>query len=174
MATLKYRDKTDRAYGLTGMSVCMCLMESEQFIRLVDLDAEADYGMEFTPDFYQARNQGLSAKAVWRGNLERFRLLTGLVVANTMCRALVRNREEVGRELSDLLLRHLQTEADELCSLQSDETRSLFAESFNFFHRVFTHPQVSALVEEFVEQLQAKRRLESEAVIHILRPLIGA
>ena len=174
MATLKYKDKTDRAYGLTGMSICMCLMENEQYIHLVDIDAEADHGIEFTPDFYHIRNQSLSAKAVWKDNLERFRLLTGLVVSNIMCRALVRNREEISRELSDLLLRHLQTEAEELCSLQADETRSVFAESLNFFHRVFTHPQVNSIVREMVDELQGRRKLEYEAVIHILRPLIGA
>lgn len=173
MATLKYKDDTDRAYGLTGMSVCLCLMDSERFLMHLDLDSEADQGLAFTPDFYQIQNQKLSAKAVWAGNLDHFKLLTGLIISNIMCRALVRERQEITRELSDLVLKNLQSEGAELCSLESDETGRLYAESYNFFHRVFCHPQVESLVESLVGELQQKRHVEAETVLHILRPLLN-
>lgn len=57
MATLKYKDDTDRAYGLTGMSVCLCLMDSERFLMHLDLDSEADQGLVFTPDFIRFRTR---------------------------------------------------------------------------------------------------------------------
>lgn len=173
MATLKYKDDTDRAYGLTGMSVCLCLMDSERFLMHLDLDSEADQGLVFTPDFYQIQNQKLSAKAVWAGNLNHFKLLTGMMISNLMCRALVREGKEITRELSDLVLRNLQTEGAELCSLEADETGRLYTESYNFFHRVFCHPQVGGIVESLVEDLREKRRLEAESVLQILRPLLN-
>ena len=173
MATLKYKDDTDRAYGLTGMSVCLCLMDSERFLMHLDLDSEADQGMVFTPDFYQIQNQKLSAKAVWAGNLNHFKLLTGMMISNLMCRALVRDGKEITRELSDLVLRNLQTEGAPLCSLEADETGRLYTESYNFFHRVFCHPQVDTLVEALVRELQQKRHVEAETVLQILRPLLN-
>ena len=173
MATLKYKDDTDRAYGLTGMSVCLCLMDSERFLMHLDLDSEADQGLVFTPDFYQIQNQKLSAKAVWAGNLNHFKLLTGMMISNLMCRALVREGKEITRELSDLVLKNIQTEGAELCSLEPDETGRLYAESYNFFHRVFCHPQVDSLVESLVGELKKQRRVESETVLQILRPLLN-
>lgn len=172
MATLKYKDEKDRAYGLTGMSVCMCLMENERFINYVDLDSQADKGLGFTPDFFQLANQKLSAKAVWNGNLSHFRLITGLMVSNILCRSMVKDHMEVSRELSDLLIKNLQMEGADTCSLDEDETRNLYYESYNFFHRVFSHPQVNSLVEQFVGELTSRRKLESDAILHILRPLI--
>ena len=57
MVTLKYKDETDRAYGLSGMSVCMCMMENERFIDSVNLDSEPDKGLAFTSDFFYPHNQ---------------------------------------------------------------------------------------------------------------------
>ena len=56
MVTLKYKDEKDRAYGLGGMTVCMLLMDNEGFIDSVNLDAPADCGMVFSPDFYYVDN----------------------------------------------------------------------------------------------------------------------
>lgn len=173
MSTLKYADETDRAYGLSGMSVCLCVLEKEQYINAISLDSSPDHGMEFTPDFFQTINQRLSAKAVWNGNFNHFKLLTGLVVSNLMCRTMVKEHRELTRELSDLLLSDLRKEGKEACSLDDDETRNVYYESYNVMHRVFAHPQVNSIIERFVEQLSAKRRLERDEIMMLLRPLIG-
>lgn len=172
MTTLKYKDDTDRAYGLTGMSIGLCLLDHEQYIDCVNLDAEADHGIEFTPDFFLTPNQKLSAKAVWHGNLSHFRLLTGMVVANLLCRSLVKEHADLTRDLTELVIRNLQLEGAESCSLDEDETRALFNESFDYFHRVFRYPQVGALVEQFVDNLNKKRSLPGDEVLMLLRPLM--
>lgn len=172
MVTLKYKDETDRAYGLSGMSVCMCMMENERFIDSVNLDSEPDKGLAFTSDFFYPHNQSLSAKTLWNDSFNHFRLLTGLLLSNVMCRAMVRNREELTREMNELLLKNLFEEGHEECSLEDDEIRMVYNESFAFFHRVFAHPDVSVLVSRFVDNLTERRSLDGEDVVRLLRPLL--
>lgn len=171
MITLKYRDERDRAYGLGGMVVCMGVMESEKFIDKVSLDAEADHGLLFTPDFFYLSNQRMSAKTVWNDSLNHFQLVTGLMVSNLLSRAMVRNGEEVTRETVDQLLAHVTDEGKALCSLDNDEINELYTKTFNYFHRVFFNRQVAAVVNSIVDSLTEKRTLENEEVVAMLRPL---
>lgn len=171
MVTLKYKDEKDRAFGLGGMVVCMNAMESERFIDYVSLDVEADHGMAFTPDFFHITNQSLSAKTVWNDRLNHFQLLTGLMVSNLLSRAMVRGREAVTRELAELLLTHVASEGKELCSLEDDEIRSLYTKTFNYFHRLFSSPDVEGVVNRFVDLLIERRRMECEEILAVLRPL---
>ena len=85
---------------------------------------------------------------------------------------MVRNREELTREMNELLLKNLFEEGHEECSLDDDEIRMVYNESFAFFHRVFGHPDVSVLVSRFVDNLTEKRSLDGEEVARLLRPLL--
>jgi len=172
MVTLKYKDETDRAYGLSGMSVCMCMMENERFIDCINLDSEPDEGLVFTPDFFYLHNPNLSAKTLWNDSFNHFRLLTGLLLSNMMSRAMVRNREDITREMNELIIKNITDEGREVCSLEEDEIRSVYNESFAFFHRVFSHPDVATLVDRFVSSLVEHRTLSGEQVVQLLRPLM--
>lgn len=166
MVTLKYKDEKDRAYGLGGMTVCMVMLDNEGFIDSVDLDAPADSGIMFSPDFYLAGNQNLSAKAVWRKKNTHFETVTGMLVSNLLARALVREQSEISRELSDLLLSHLKDEGMAACSLEEDEVKDVFYKTYSFFHRVFSHHQVGIMMNDFVDDLLKKRRMDRDAVLH--------
>ena len=85
---------------------------------------------------------------------------------------MVRNREELTREMNELLLKNLFEEGHEECSLEDDEIRMVYNESFAFFHRVFAHPDVSVLVSRFVDNLTERRSLDGEDVVRLLRPLL--
>jgi len=162
LVTLKYKDEKDRAYGLGGMTVCMLLMDNEGFIDSVNLDAPADCGMVFSPDFYYVDNPNLSAKAVWRKKSTQFETVAGMLISNLLARALVREQSEISRELSDLLLSNLK-----------DEGREAFYKTYSFFHRVFSHRQVGAIMDEFVDKLIKVRRMDRESVITVFGRLIN-
>lgn len=171
MVTLKYRDERDRAFGLGGMAVCMGVMESERYIDNISLDAETDHGIRFTPDFFYLSNPALSAKAVWNDRLNHFQLLTGLVVSNLLSRAVVRNGEDVGREVTDLLLGHIADEGKNLCSLEDDEIRELYVKTFNYFNRLFFNSEVCRVINSIVDNLEKKRTIGNEEIVALLRPL---
>ena len=171
MVTLKYKDERDRAYGLGGMVICLNAMDSERYIDYVSLDAEADAGVAFTPDFYHVVNQQLSAKAVWNDNLNHFQLLTGMLVCNLLSRAVGREEGQITRELAELLLSRVADEGKALCSLDDDEIRTLYTKTFNYFHRMFVRADVTAVVDRFVSLLSERRRMEGEEVLAVLRPL---
>ena len=78
MVTLKYSDERDRAYGLGGMVVCMGVMESEQFIDTVSIDAESDEGLRFTPDFFYLSNPQLFCKSCLERPFEPFSATDGI------------------------------------------------------------------------------------------------
>lgn len=171
MITLKYRDEKDRAYGLGGMIVSLFMAENDHFIDSVSLDASKDKGISFTPDFYYAANQKLSAKTVWDEEYTEFQLMVAMVVANVMSRAMVRNNEEVNREMSDLLLKRLTEEGENCCALGDDEVRELYYDSFSFFHSVFAHHNVVPLMKEFVKELMKERTLKSDRINIMFRSL---
>lgn len=172
MVTLKYSDETDRAYGLGGMSACMCLMENDRYIDSVSLDSEADRGLSFTPDFFHSSNPQLSAKSVWRDNVSHFRLLSGLMVSNVMCRAMLRHHEAISRQLSQLMCNQLIEEGSATCGLDEDEIREVFDSSMSYMQQVFSHPLVAPMVESFVEAINRDRTLQGETVATIFRRLI--
>lgn len=171
MITLKYKDEDDRAYGLSGMAVSMYLLDHEKYIDNLSLDAEADKGLGFTADFFHLPNPNLSPKAVWADSLSRFNLLNGLIISNLLSRAMVRSGEAVTREICQLLSGMLADEGRELCSLEEDETRTLFNKNFNYFHEVFSNTTVAETVRGMAESLKRERTLDSEAVYVCMRPL---
>ncbi len=169
MVTLKYADERDRAYGLGGMAACLVFLENEDFIDSVNLDAPADCGLVLSPEFYYAPNQHLSAKSVWKDSLNHFEVVTGLLLSNVMSRALVRQREELSRELADLLLSRLKDEGRELCALDDDEVREIFHKTYSFFHRVFTHADVARIMDGMVEKFMQERVLYKDSILHLFR-----
>ncbi len=171
MITLKYKDERDRAFGLGGMVVCMGVMESEKYIESVSLDADADNGIAFTCDFFSLSNQQLSAKAVWTDHLNRFQLLTGMAVSNLLSRAVVKDNEEITREVNNLLLKQIAGEGKQQCSLDDDEVRDIYNKTFNYFHRLFYDAQVSQTINRIATTLLERRTLGNEEIAGLLKPM---
>ena len=170
--TFKYKDERDRAYGLGGMAACLVLLENENFIDSINIDAPADCGLVLNSEFYYAPNQNLSAKSVWREQLNNFEIAAGLLVSNVLSRALVRNRSEVSRELSDLLLSRLKEEGMEACALEEDEVKDIFYKTYGYFHRVFSHGEVAAIMDDMAGELMQKRVLDKDSVLCSFRALM--
>ena len=149
----------------------MYLLDHEKYIDNISLDADADYGLGFTADFFHQPNPNLSPKAVWADSLSRFNLLNGLIISNMLSRAMVRNGEAVTRELYQLMCGMLTDEGRELCSLDEDETRTIFNKNFNYFHEVFANAAVAETVRGLVAGLKRDRTLDSDAIYVCMRPL---
>lgn len=172
VVTFKYKDETDRAYGLGGMMACMCLLDNEHFVESVSLDAAPDEGLNFTPDFFQMSNQRLSPKSVWKENLNHFELMASMIVSNVLSRALIRHNEDVTRQLSDLILNRLIEEGRESCTLDDDEVKDIYYKTYGYFHRVFAHPDVTPVVNGFVDELLKERTMDSDRMLLCFRPLL--
>lgn len=173
VVTLKYKDESDRAYGLGGMAVCMFMLEMEQYIDDISLDSKPDEGLRLTVDFFHSPNQQLSAKSVWKENLNRFQLTTGLLVSNVLSRALVRHNEDVSRELGELLISKLTEEGTSTCALEKDEIRDLYYKTFSFFHGVFSDYRVASMLNDFVNTLMEERILDRERIYNSFRALMS-
>lgn len=171
MVTLKYKDESDRAYGLGGMAVCMFMLDMEQYIDDISLDSKPDEGLRLTVDFFHSSNQQLSAKSVWKDNLNRFQLTTGLLVSNVLSRALVRHNEDVSRDLGELLISKLSEEGTSICALEKDEIRNIYYKTFSFFHSVFSDYRVASMLTDFVNTLRKERVLDRERIFNAFSAL---
>ena len=65
----------------------------------------------------------------------------------------------------------LTDEGRELCSLDEDETRTIFNKNFNYFHEVFANAAVAETVRGLVAGLKRDRTLDSDAIYVCMRPL---
>lgn len=170
-ATLKYTDEDDRCYGLTGMAMGIVIWDCEELLAAINLDAEPDEMMEFTPQYYFAGNPRLSARVAWNQILEHYRLSMGLMMANVLCRNTVYNKREIGADVLSLMREYLLEEGRDTCSLDEDEVNVLFNKQYSYLHRLFTHPGVRRIAEDFAGELRSRRRMTVAEVIEGFRPL---
>lgn len=170
-ASLKYTDATDRAYGLCGMALALFIYDSEQYIASLSLDAPADRGIGFTPDFFVVKNPKMSAKTLWKSEYRHFQLTSAMVIGNLLCRSLTRRRSELSKQVSDLMLSHLLREGEDACGLEPSEVRELLAEPFAYLRRIFLHPRVGATMTSMVEELTRRHTLPRDRVLAYLIPL---
>ena len=171
MTTLKYSDATDRAFGLGGMAVAMVVWDSAHLLRSLDLDAPADRGMDFYPEFFVLRSQSYSARAAWNDAVEKFQLGVGLLIANLLCRALVRHHSEITPQMRSNLVNSLQEEGGASAGLTPQEVDTLFSKAYSYFHNLFSHQGVAQLVSSLSANLEERRRLPHDSVMEILAPL---
>lgn len=170
-ATLKYLDDDDRCYGLTGMAMGIVIWDCEDLLAAIDLDADPDEMMEFTPQYYFAGNPRLSARIAWNQILEHFRLTMGLLMANVMCRNNVLKNCEIEKDVIDLMYQYLIEEGRDTCSLDDDEINNLFNRQYSYLHRLFSHPGVRRVAVDFAHELKSRRRMSVDEVIEGFRPL---
>lgn len=171
MDSLKYNDEDDRAYGLGGMAMAMVIWDNDQYLMALNLDADPDEGLEFTPDFFMFRNPKSSPRAAWNDSVERFQLSTGLLVSNVLCRALVREKHDIAPQLRQTLVRCLHDEGSGAADLTAQEVDTIFSKAYNYFHQIFSHPTVATLAGKLVESMKKDRQLDRDAVMEILSPL---
>lgn len=168
---LQYIDENDKCYGITGMAIGLVIWDAENVLSAVSVDAPADEVVEFTPEFYFAGNPGLSAKVAWNHIVRHFQVSMGMMIGNLLCRSYVLHKEDVDEETRSRLLRYLDEEGRETCSLESDEVERLFNKSYNYLYKVFNHAGVQSVANDFARELSSRRRMSRGEVIEQLRAL---
>ncbi|MDE6703864.1 MAG: hypothetical protein K2K00_09345 [Muribaculaceae bacterium] len=170
-SSLKYTDEKDKSYGLTGMAISMIVLDGEEYLSGMSIDAPVGEGVELSQDFYFIGNPRLSAKIAWNEILKHFQLSAGMVISNVMCRNYVQHRRKLSSELVALLKDLVREEAKENCSLDEDESDMIFEKSLNYFDRIFSYARVHEIAHEFASAIVKQRSMSAQEIIEHLRQL---
>lgn len=171
MKQLKYTSKSDRAYGATGMAVSLVILDGDEMLASVDIDAEPNEMVTLSPEFYFAGNPGVSAKTAWNQILKNYNLGISMLMANVLCRHLVARHAGVPDELLSLLREIAAEEGHDSCALEDDEINRLFDKNYSYLNRVFAHRGVQSVVHDFVSALMSRRSLSRHDVLEQLASL---
>ncbi len=167
----KYSNEDDKCYGIAGMAVGMVVWDCENLLASISLDAPADESIEFAPEFYFSANQNLSAKVVWNKTFEHYQLYMGMLIANVVCRNIVRNHSFIEEKVKKQMFAYLEEEGKDSCSLDNDEIKRLFDKNYDYIYRIFNHHGVQEIVHDFATRLKQQRQLSRAEVIDGLRAL---
>lgn len=170
-ASLKYTDRTDRAFGLCGMAMALFVYDAEEYIHSMSLDAPADAGLTLTPDFFVATNPNLSAKSVWASSLKHFQLVSAMVLGNLLARNLARRKTTPDRDVRRHLLENLIEEGSEACGLEANEVEALCENSFDYLHQLLCHSTVNTAVNAMADDLERETTLSRDRILQFLFPL---
>lgn len=168
---LKYSDETDKSYGLAGMAISIVVLDGEEYLDHISIDASPDRTVALSNDFYFIGNPRLSAKIAWNEILKHFQLSAGMVISNLICRNYVQHRRKLTPDIIDELRMVVRDEAKENCSLDSDESDALFEKSLNYFDRLFSYEVVHEVARDFASAIISRRTMNSHEVIEQLRRL---
>lgn len=168
---LKYNDEKDKSYGLAGMAIAMVVLDGEEYLNGVSIDAPVGEGVELSQDFYFIGNPRLSAKIAWNEMLKHLQLSTGMVLSNAMCRSYVQHRHKLSQDLIDTIKDFMREEAQANCSLDDDESDMIFDKSLRYFDRLFSYSRVHDIAHEFASEIVKQRRLSSQEILEQLSQL---
>lgn len=172
MDSLKYKDETDKAFGLAGMAISLFAWDAEDWLEAINLDAAPDEAMQMSAGYYLTLAPRVGAKAIWEQAFKRFQLTAAMMVANITCREMVRNNHHSLPADADAALRTaLCEEGTELCALEDDEVSRIYGKSLNYCTRLFSYSAVRDVARNFVSELQENRQMTSEAVMELLSSL---
>lgn len=170
---LKYSDERDKSYGVAGMAIAVFAYDSEDALAAVSIDAPDGHSVEFGSEFGFNGNPRLSAKISWTELLKHFRLGTGMLVANAICRHYVQHRRRMPDSVGDALRRALGSSgaADEI-QLDTDEVEAVIDSNIRFFDRLFQYQAVHEATHSFADALIDRRRMTAAEVHERLAPIL--
>lgn len=168
---LQYQNEDDRCYGATGMTVAFVVLEGDELLTGVNLDASPEALLEYADEYFFSGNPGLSAKSAWNTLLKHFNLSMAAAMANVMCRRYVLENKRMDAETKQFLLDLMIEEGDRNCNLEEDETKHLFDKNYVYLTRVFTHQGVQSVCHDFARALKRQRRLTRFELLEQLRAL---
>ena len=168
---LKYADETDRVLGLTGMTISMLVWDGEEYLTAVSLDNRPGEGLELSPDFHFAGNPRLSARLAWNSLVKHWELSSAMAICNVACRAYLRNNKRMSSSLNAALKALVRDEGRTICSLDDDEIDRIYAKTFDYADRIFSHAGVMQVARNFADSLSARRRLTAAEAFDLLSPL---
>lgn len=166
-----YKDEQDKSYGLTGMAIAVVALDGEEWLAGISIDAPVGEGVEMSQDFYFNGNPRMSAKTVWNEMLRQYRLSSGMVISNVMCRNYVQHRRKLQPDTVKELRETVREWASERCSLDDDESDMLFDNTMQYFDRLYTYAHVHEAARGFADMLVARRTLTAQEIMEALRGL---
>lgn len=172
MDILKYKDETDKAYGLAGMAISLVAWDAEEWLESINIDAEPDKAIQMSQEFYLTLAPRVGAKAVWEQSLKRFQITAAMMIANVTCRQMVNNKYSNLPGEADAELRSaLYEEGAELCSLEQDEVSRIYGKSLNYCSKLFMHPEMRQLASNIADNIRNQRILNSTEILDLLAPI---
>lgn len=169
--TLSYKNEDDKCYGATGMTISVVVMERDDMLSAVNLDAEPGDIMEMADSFYFTGNPGLSARSAWTEVYKNLSLSVGMLLGNLMCRRMVLDGTAIDADTRAKVSETVEHEAMDACSLESDEARQLFVRTYNYLYKVFNHPGIQGVARDFSDTLKRRRHLTRFEILEELRAL---
>ncbi len=168
---MKYRNLDDKCYGVTGMALSMVVLNAEDMFTHITIEEEGLKGIGFIEDFYYSGNPAVSAKSTWNIVVEHYKIAIAVVLANAMCRKMVRERSELDAKTRNKLLKALIQEGVSHCQLEEDEITTLFNKTYNYLGQLFTNYQVRSLLTQFAKELKTRQRMSQHEVMDIFQSL---
>ena len=168
---MKYSDEDDKCYGVTGMAFGLTIWNAEDAFTHISIDADGLDSITFTSDYYFSGNPAISAKESWQIVLEHYKVIMGILIANIMCRKVVREHVGIDNALRRKILDMLMEEGKSTCQLDEDEIEALFNKSFNYLMQLFSNNQIKRLSHDFAREIKARRIMSNHEVAESLRLL---
>ncbi|MFI3239034.1 MAG: hypothetical protein R3Y22_00350 [Bacteroidales bacterium] len=168
---MKYRNLDDKCYGVTGMALSMVVLNAEDMFTHITIEEEGLKGIGFIEDFYYSGNPSVSAKSTWNIVVEHYKIAIAVVLANVMCRKMVRERVELDAKTRNKLLKALIAEGESQCQLEEDEITTLFNKTYNYLGQLFANYQVRGLLTQFAKELKTRKKMSQREVMDIFQAL---
>lgn len=165
--SLKYKDDTDRSYGVAGMALAAFILDYEKYITSVSVERSGIDAVEFSPDFYMTACESISPKASWTHCIEQYQIISSMLISNVMCRSMVRNHMEVEMSHHDAMLDSLYDFAKE-CQLDTDEAEELFDKHYQYLNRAYHNSRVHVAAQRLVDELSSRHTLVHSDLCDIL------
>lgn len=168
LSALNYSDGHDKSFGLAGMAITLVACDGQELLIGIDMDDTDGRSLLMSPEFTAKGNPRMSAKLVWTQSLEHFKLATSMILGNLMCRHYILRHKALASDIADMLRSLARNEADELCALETDEADAIFNNCYNYVDRLFNHPGVRSIAEEFAEELRSRRNISASEIFDFL------
>lgn len=168
---LKYKDETDRSYGLAGMAISMVVLDGEEYVNSISIDAPVGESVDLAQQFFFVGNPRLSAKIAWNEMLKHLQLAAGMVISNAMCRSYVQHRHKLSSDMVDELRNFIKNEAHVGYELDDDECDVIFDKSLAYFDRLYSYAHVHEIASRFAATLTRQRQLSSQEIFEQLGQL---
>lgn len=167
---LKYKNETDRCYGLAGMIIALAALDALDRVSSLSLDNSDDM-ICFSQEYYFGGSPSISAKTTWNHILENYQLTSAMTIANMLSRKLVGEHKPIDKPLLDTIYLHIAAEGQESCSLDDDEIRALFDKTLSYSNRIFSNSGIYPKIQQFVQIISERRTLTNSEICDLLHSL---
>jgi len=168
---LRYADERDKIYGLAGMAITLVALDGEKYLSEINLDAPAGEGIVLSHEYGFKGNPRMSARIVWEQTLSDLKMTTSMTLGNIACRRYVLGHRGIADDDIRPVREAVRAEGHDHCSLDDDEADRLFDGCLSYVQRVFRHPGVQEVAQNFAGHISRKRTISGAEAIEILSSL---